>query len=94
MTSLVKVGLVIPVPVLVMLGLALVALEGQAVAPEGQVAHLAQHWVGMLGAVVVWVVPLLSWLLIYVHCIVSVTLTIICLEKSFSLLSVYQVSLL
>ena len=67
MTSLVGVGLVVPVPVLVVLGLVLIVLEGQVVAPKEQVAQLAHQGLGMLEAVMVHVIILLSWLLIYVH---------------------------
>ena len=68
------VGLSVPVPMLVILGLAcvvldlvLVVLEGQVVALEGVAAYLAQQGVGMLEVVVVQVVLLLLLLLIYVH---------------------------
>ena len=51
MTSLVGIGLVVPLLVLVVLDLILVVLEGQ-------VAWLAQQRVGALEAVAVWVVLL------------------------------------
>ena len=67
MTSLIGVGLVVPVPMLVVLDLALGLLEGQvvalkvqAVALEGLVVWLAQQGMGMLQAVAVQVV--LYWL--------------------------------
>ena len=43
MTSLMGVCLVVTVPVLVVLDLVLVVMEGQEVAPEGQAAWLAQR---------------------------------------------------
>ena len=68
MPSLVGVDLpVLPVPVLAVLDLVLVVLDGQAATPEGQSAWLAQKGVGMLETVAVQVVLLLPWLLIYVH---------------------------
>ena len=73
MTSLVGVGLVVPVYVLVV-------LEGQFVILEGQAVHLAQQGVGALEAVAVQVVLLLACCLYMFTDVVPVTLTTICLE--------------
>ena len=92
MTSLMGVGLV--VPVLVVLDLVLVVLEGQDVALEGLAAQLAQQGVGQ------WRQLQCRWSSFCHGCLymftdlVPVTLITVCLKNLFPFLLIYKVSLL